>query len=696
MNFRKIEAAIDFLKAVPTRIFSATDTDENYKDEVASLRKIMELMDELDVVYNEEEQSAFWTVQSHKGGDGLLLKLTQLAESQDKKTAIEACRELGDLYLGNGRPKGFKMPVSPEIAAGFFARAIRLGDKESKKDYADLAESLGWFNSAVLNLPKMEYEYDIRKTFNLHRVKMAEEFGGKLPKLDEFGLIPENKAEKTNDLREALNTYKAKMAEHYEALKAKIRAVEKGISDNVFKLGEMLDKKDKSLSKAKKRGKRLRWLVAWLIILAMVPGLIMGPGEGTQGLLYLLFLLPCTMNVLSYHDVSTFEEYMNAMPDADDRSTVFGATAAVILIACFVLNILISLFSNKAENAFEEYKSDLYVKNNIKDAVKEATTIANSARSLGNNDIIRLKNMGVKHNDMMLDELAIMYHAYLFCQNPLSVYQKLTNSSDKWKYSYKVPRWIYNAHKDIGNSACDTNSREGLWYALDYFDMPNPEDSFFVNSTNYTYDDETDEFVEDYDSTEYYTEYRKSLAIECLFAGFLSNKEKKIIGYPWRAKDMWEQFVSSNLVSAKTKNIIFRRYFENVADSAFLNASLNGDSRATFLLAEALFPSERGFALADQARNEGEDGAYDLYWKYDRYFHPPQEYVYDCSDDSFSSSSSSSSSEPDPDPWGFKAMAAEWEQKKIDRNNEILDNAYRYGDMDPDTYRKLKDKYGSW
>ena len=31
-----------------------------------------------------------------------------------------------------------------------------------------------------------------------------------------------------------------------------------------------------------------------------------------------------------------------------------------------------------------------------------------------------------------------------------------------------------------------------------------------------------------------------------------------------------------------------------------------------------------------------------------------------------------------------------------ERNNEILDNEYCYGDPDADSYMKLKEKYGSW
>lgn len=690
MSYKKIEAAIDFLNAVPKRIFSATEKDENYKDDVAALRNFMGIMSKFDIGNSEEEQSAYWAMQSHSGGDGLLLKLTRLAESQDKKKAIEACRELGRMYLGKSR-HGVEMPVSPEIAAGFFARAIRLGDEKSKEEYADIAESLGWFNSAALNLPEMKYEYDIRKTFNLHRVRMAEQFGGKLPELDEFGLIPENKTEKINELREALNTYKLKMVEQCQALKAKTQAFENKISDTVLQFGEMLDKKDKSLARAKKRGKRLRWLVAWLIILAMVPGLIMGPGEGIQGILYLLFLLPCTMNVLYYHNVSTFEEYMNAMPDVVDRASVFGATAAMVLIACFVLNILIFLFSSKKEDSFEEYKRELYEKSNLKEMVKEATRLVNGARSLSNIDIIRLKDMGVKHNQQMLDELTVMYHANLFCQNPLYTYLKLTNSSDRWKYSYKVPQWIYDAHEGIGNYRLAHSTATGESFAAEYFGLEYDEDGELTES----FSDQTYEVNEDGELipvlTEYYTEYEKSVGIECLLAGYLSGKGNWISGYPWRAKDMWAQFVSSNLHKFDIMHYTLRHYFANVADSAFLKASENGDKEATFLLAEAIYPAPRGLELAKEASRGEVTGAFDLYCKYDRYYNPPapEEYDYEVSYDV-----GSSSSEPDPDPWGFKKWAAEAADKAIRRNNWEIGAAYSRGDIDADTYSKLMDQYG--
>lgn len=680
MQTKKIDAAIKFLESVPTQIYSPNETDKKYEKEVEILNKV-KTMTNPGVTFR---------------SDSRLLELTKKAESQDTEVARKASYELGRMYLGLSRPGGLEMPVSPEIAAGFFARAIRLGDKKSKEHYADIAESLGWFNSAALNLPKMEYEYEIRKAFNLHRAKMAEEFGGKLPELDEFGLIPEPKNEKASEIRSVLMSCQDKMKDNRKTIKARVETIENMITDKVFEIPSMLKNKEEEIFNAKDKARKIRWRIAFAIILMMIPGLILGPGEGIKAVLYFLFMIPCTIRAFIYKDINSFEEYMNAIPTFGERLSYFGAMAVIIVIACVVLNIVIGIlgiFSVDDEFDYARYKENLYCDHKIKDVVKEAERLVNGTGALSNADVIRLKGMGVKHNSRMVDEIATMYHAYLFCQRPFAEYQGLSNTSEKWKYTYTVPNWIYKAHEGLGDSMQADSVRFGDAFTLKYWGR---EDG--VTVSEYFVDGEGN-FLSDRE--DYYADYEKSVGIECLLAGYCKEKETRLYFYPWSAKDCYRWFVCSEADNTNIRYEFFEEYFANVADSAYLDAYLKGDKKAAFLLAQAIYPSERGFKIAEAAMNMGAEGAEELYGRYDYYFNPPvvehksDDYSYDY-DYSYSSSSSSSSSEPDPDPWGFKAWAAEIEQKKIDRNNEILDNEYRYGDLDADSYMKLKEKYGSW
>jgi len=377
MKYPKIHAAIEFLQ---------TDSEGNATDSLDS-RAVL-LKDALKMEEEAHKRNSDKT-DDYLNNSSRLLRLAYKAEYGGHRDAVDACIKLAKLYLEAENDKNIGVPVSKEIACGFLARAKKLLDEKP-------------YNNGLAALTKI---LSSREDLDLDNVR-------------------ENGGKKINDLLALIKSHVETNQSHESSVKKQLDHMESSISDKVFGLRKELDLSGDESAHKRRRSRWIRRIIVALILILLLPGCLMGPGEGIQGFFYFLFLIPNTFHILGTYDINSFADYKNVVLSDDQSSMMYGVLLAALPILNLVLTVIlyfISIF--RKETKFEAQKQKLAGECGIYAALELAAEIRDPlSRENKQNERKRIVALGVRNEYSILDELVIFYHIQRFCNNPDNTY----------------------------------------------------------------------------------------------------------------------------------------------------------------------------------------------------------------------------------------------------------------------------------
>lgn len=386
MNYSRIKAAIDFLCYVPE------DINQHFLGgELSHSLTVLENTAKLAEKESKLEYDDIMEILNSRDEDSALAKLTYIAEFGEKSEATDACLRLAQIYGDIETYSSVSVPKIHQIALGYLDRAKKLIGAPEPSTSSDPS--------------RREFREFLKAFFEEAQVK---EFD--TPRASAL----------LSQIKESVEKRKGRS----KALGERIRATENCISSDVHSLCKKLDEVGERARKAKKRSRWLRRIIVWLIILLMLPGCLNGPGEGWQGFFYFLFLIPNTLHVFDVYEITSLSDFMNAMPDPDERTTQYTVLVTLILLLNLVITISLSFLSKKGRKELNRAKIKLCKQCGIDKAVKEAEQ-ALSLQSSAFDEELELKKittLGVKQSSRILDELALVYHIHRFFENPDKVY----------------------------------------------------------------------------------------------------------------------------------------------------------------------------------------------------------------------------------------------------------------------------------
>lgn len=301
--------------------------------------------------------------------DNILFALTRIAESKDPEAGY-ACYILGCIYEKRFTPyKLTRLPQSDLLAAYYFCQAMekRYFKFTSQKSYAEACARLGWFDAALKWFPTDSRDHECASAFLAHRVRFAKENGITFPENDS-GFVRFREADRAAQLRQIIN----EVGNWKDDLPDRLQTLNRELPDSVLSLYEQLYHAEADILRKKRRARRMWWLLPVLLALLAIPGLLMGNGEGIQGIFYKIFMCICCPLGNSFTEGMSLAERLASFLDESARSTIYGAGVTVWALLTLVWITLLLVFKKKKYAAMYADKKDrLYAACDVEKTMEE-------------------------------------------------------------------------------------------------------------------------------------------------------------------------------------------------------------------------------------------------------------------------------------------------------------------------------------
>lgn len=301
--------------------------------------------------------------------DNILFALTRIAESKDQEAGY-ACYILGCIYEKRFTPyKLTRLPQSDLLAAYYFCQAMekRYFKFTSQKSYAEACARLGWFDAALKWFPTDSRDHECASAFLAHRVRFAKENGITFPENDS-GFVRFREADRAAQLRQIIN----EVGNWKDDLPDRLQTLNRELPDSVLSLYEQLYHAEADILRKKRRARRMWWLLPVLLALLAIPGLLMGNGEGIQGIFYKVFMCICCPLGNSFTEGMSLAERLASFLDESARSTIYGAGVTVWALLTLVWITLLLVFKKKKYAAMYADKKDrLYAACDVEKTMEE-------------------------------------------------------------------------------------------------------------------------------------------------------------------------------------------------------------------------------------------------------------------------------------------------------------------------------------